>query len=103
MLVQGGYRDDAITAEVSVMNTDQWKWFQPHVRCDAACPVPAPRTGHSLVAIRDSIFLFGGLTEKGLSNELWVLDLDSLAWSQVRTWLCNNLRLCLCLSSCRAR
>lgn len=81
MFIQGGYRDDVITDSCAVVNVDHWKWFQPRVRNDA--PGPAPRTGHSLIAVRESIFLFGGLTEKGLSNELWVLDLDSLAWSQV--------------------
>jgi hypothetical protein len=82
MLVSGGYRNGNITAATSVLNTDQWKWFQPRVRGDRV--TPAPRTGCCIVAIRESIFLFGGLTEEGLSNELWVLDLDSLTWSQVR-------------------
>jgi hypothetical protein len=84
ILVHGGYRNDAITTACSVVNTEQWKWFQPRMRDGSA--VPAARTGHSLVAIRENIFLFGGLTEKGLSNELWVLDLDTLTWSQVPTF-----------------
>ena len=82
MLVHGGYRNDEITGACSVLNTDQWKWFQPRTRGEQTAP--APRTGHCLVAIRESIFLFGGLTEAGLSSELWVLDLDSLTWAQVR-------------------
>jgi hypothetical protein len=81
MLISGGYRNGTITSATSVLNTDQWKWFQPRTRGDRVAP--APRTGCCLVAIRESIFLFGGLTEEDLSNELWVLDLDSLTWSQV--------------------
>jgi Kelch motif len=85
MLVQGGYRDNGITSACAVVNTDQWKWFQPHITVAAGGAAPAPRTGHALIAVRESIFMFGGLTEKGLTNELWVLDLDSLAWSQARS------------------
>lgn len=70
------------------------------VRTD--CAMPAPRTGHALLAQRESVFLFGGLTERGLSSELWVLDLDSLAWSQVRKrpsllfWYCFSERRLSC-------
>jgi hypothetical protein len=68
----------------TVLSTEQWKWFQPKMKVEG--PSPRPRAGHALVAIRDRVFLFGGLTEIGLSSELWILDLDSLTWSEVPTF-----------------
>lgn len=84
VLLQGGYRDGALTSAATVLSTEQWKWFQPKLR--AAGPVPAPRCGHALCAVRSRLFLFGGVTEAGLARDLWILDLDALAWSEIPTF-----------------
>lgn len=84
VLLQGGYRDGALTSAATVLSTEQWKWFQPKLR--APQPSPAPRCGHALCAIRSRLFLFGGLTEAGLSNEVWILDLDALSWAEIPTF-----------------
>lgn len=81
MLLQGGYRDGALTSAATVLSTEQWKWFQPKLR--APQPAPSPRCGHALCAVRSRLFLFGGVTESGLSNDLWILDLDALTWSEI--------------------
>lgn len=84
ILLQGGYRDCALTSAATVLSAEQWKWFQPKLR--ATQPCPAPRSGHALCTVRSRLFLFGGITEAGLSSELWILDLDALTWSEIPTF-----------------
>lgn len=67
-----------------MLSTEQWKWFQPKLR--TSHPSPSARSGHALCAVRSRLFLFGGLTETGLSNELWILDLDTLSWADIPTF-----------------
>jgi N-acetylneuraminic acid mutarotase len=45
-----------------------------------------PRVGHCIAAVRSKIFVFGGLTEAGLSDELWIFDLDTLTWVEIPTF-----------------
>ena len=70
LLCQGGYRNETLTSAVSVLNTEQMKWLQPNVKDGAISP--AARVGHAVVCIRERIYMFGGLTEQGLTNETWV-------------------------------
>ena len=42
--------------------------------------IPSPRSGHSWTRFGDKIFLYGGLTAKGTSDELFVFDTKTLRW-----------------------
>eukprot|EP00475_Leptophrys_vorax_P027820 TRINITY_DN3974_c0_g1_i2.p1 TRINITY_DN3974_c0_g1~~TRINITY_DN3974_c0_g1_i2.p1 ORF type:complete len:590 (-),score=125.46 TRINITY_DN3974_c0_g1_i2:188-1957(-) len=45
--------------------------------------VPAPRAGHTAtLVVESSVFVFGGGTASGPSNELFILNVESLVWSR---------------------
>lgn len=46
---------------------------------------PSSRKGHSFAAYRDTIVCFGGVTTEGASNDLYMLSLSDMKWSDVRT------------------
>ena len=48
-------------------------WTKPMLTGHA----PGPRHGHAAVALGDEIFFFGGMSDAGYSNELFVLQLDA--------------------------
>lgn len=82
--MQGGYRDQSLTTAAAVLNTEQWSWLQPKVR--DGDNLFKPRVGHAMASIRSKIFVFGGLTEMGLSDELWIFDLETLSWAKIPTF-----------------
>jgi hypothetical protein len=45
-------------------------WSRPRI----SCIQPIGRHGHSFTAIENKIYMFGGLTEEGYTDELWVLE-----------------------------
>lgn len=48
---------------------------------------PTPRVGHTMCIVRERVYVFGGLLDDGeLTNETWVMDLDSQQWSKVLTY-----------------
>jgi hypothetical protein len=54
---------------------------------DAIAGVPGARMGHSMVfePISQKAYVFGGLTVSGVTDELWILDLSTNAWTLVPT------------------
>ena len=105
LLCQGGYRNETLTSAVSVLNTEQMKWLQPNVKDGAISP--GARVGHAVVCIRERIYMFGGLTEQGLTNETWVRSyntklLESVIYTlrQCQQWSgfsCHNSQPSRCL------
>eukprot|EP00735_Rhodelphis_limneticus_P006226 TRINITY_DN18605_c0_g1::TRINITY_DN18605_c0_g1_i1::g.1038::m.1038 TRINITY_DN18605_c0_g1::TRINITY_DN18605_c0_g1_i1::g.1038 ORF type:complete len:549 (+),score=27.81,sp/P87061/TEA1_SCHPO/32.26/1e-30,sp/P87061/TEA1_SCHPO/30.28/3e-25,Kelch_4/PF13418.1/9e-06,Kelch_4/PF13418.1/2.3e-06,Kelch_4/PF13418.1/3.3e-10,Kelch_4/PF13418.1/3.8e-10,Kelch_4/PF13418.1/8e-05,Kelch_3/PF13415.1/71,Kelch_3/PF13415.1/1.1e-06,Kelch_3/PF13415.1/1.3,Kelch_3/PF13415.1/3.5e-08,Kelch_3/PF13415.1/4.4e-06,Kelch_3/PF13415.1/0.0013 len=78
-LVRFGGSDGRIrTNEVWLFDTKdrQWMNFQP------SGPQPIARAGHSAVNIDEKIYMFGGRTEEGRSDELFYLDCtsDPVTW-----------------------
>ncbi|MEW5307774.1 MAG: hypothetical protein WDW38_010526 [Sanguina aurantia] len=81
ILVFGGARGEAASAELSTLNTDTMKWVQLQLKGGEK---PAPRAGHAACCIREKMFVFGGATaEGGLLNDLWIFDQDSSQWTRV--------------------
>ncbi len=46
-------------------------------------PVPAGRFEHTAGNLGDQLYIFGGVTALGLSNEMWAYNLASQTWAQV--------------------
>ena len=44
---------------------------------------PTPRIHSVLFEYNSSIYLFGGQSEQGLRNDLWMFDISYLTWTQV--------------------
>jgi len=61
---------------------DQWEELNPTVR-------PSPRYGHTMVELKGSVYLFGGLqassARAGALNELWKYDFEDNIWAPVST------------------
>jgi len=49
---------------------------------DVSGRAPSPREGHSATAVNERIFVFGGFTEEGYSNDLYVLNVALMAWEK---------------------
>lgn len=45
--------------------------------------LPSSRMLHSMEVINGQLYIFGGLTDSGLTNELWKFDVESEVWSTV--------------------
>ncbi|KAG7671615.1 putative Acyl-CoA-binding domain-containing protein 5 [Nannochloris sp. 'desiccata'] len=76
---------DEVEMPVRLLDTqsDAWSTLTPTCTSDVH---PRPRGGHSATVIGNKVYVFGGedATRKPL-NELWVLDLSTLEWSQPET------------------
>lgn len=63
-------------------------WTQPKVSYAPGCPsetVPGPRAAHSCNIIGSKIYVFGGWNGKAGLQNLCVLDVETLEWSQPAT------------------
>ena len=47
--------------------------------------LPAPRSGHVAVQIKQRMLVYGGWSNTESFNDMWSLDTDTLAWSQVES------------------
>ncbi|GAX74227.1 hypothetical protein CEUSTIGMA_g1676.t1 [Chlamydomonas eustigma] len=84
VMILAGMKGEAITADVSIFNTDTMKWFTPQVK---GVERPAPRTLHACTSIREKIFVFGGqAADDTLLNDLWIFDQDSNSWMHVNCY-----------------
>jgi hypothetical protein len=82
MVVFGGRRGNAMTNEVHIFNTDSLKWITPAVK--GTC---SHREYHSSCALREKVYVMGGISEEGdLTSDLWLLDFDTMQWSMVSTY-----------------
>uniref|UniRef100_A0A7S3QQQ5 Fibronectin type-III domain-containing protein n=2 Tax=Dunaliella tertiolecta TaxID=3047 RepID=A0A7S3QQQ5_DUNTE len=81
ILVFGGVKGELAASDISILNTDNMKWLVPQVK---GLEKPPPRHGHATCAVREKVFVFGGMSMEGaLLNDLWVYDQDSLTWTNV--------------------
>jgi len=61
---------------------DLWKYHESKWEKIESLETPGKRAGHSLLSIKDQLFLYGGTLAGGkLSNELWLWN---GTWSQIK-------------------
>lgn len=53
-------------------------WLTPEMKGT----IPTPRAGHTAVAVDNCIVIFGGGNAHGPTNDLFVLNTDSMTWTQ---------------------
>ena len=44
---------------------------------------PKPRHKHACCTTRDQLFVFGGVVDGELTNELWILDIEVFQWHEL--------------------
>ncbi|KAA3672549.1 uncharacterized protein DEA37_0004426 [Paragonimus westermani] len=63
------------------LRTRKWE----HVRMEGSCP--CARSGHRMIAWKNSFMLFGGFSDTGSKtvyfNDLWIFDLGVLRWNPI--------------------
>ncbi|PRW20510.1 acyl- -binding domain-containing 4 [Chlorella sorokiniana] len=65
--------------ELLVLDLATWRWSRPETSGTA----PGPRSAHAAALYRDRYLLvFGGGSVAHCNNELWVLDTETMEWSQ---------------------
>ncbi|CAG9325201.1 unnamed protein product [Blepharisma stoltei] len=81
------------------LNNDLWSFPFKEInwteaRSEGHCPswnkhqtinTPNSRKGHSLVGFGGNLILFGGLTDKGHSNDLFVISVNDWRWNKANT------------------
>jgi Galactose oxidase, central domain len=78
----GGGDDDQVFGDVWVLNALTFTWHRP----DITGPAPSARWGHSVSVFNEtSILVFGGHLGSQMTDEVWILDTEKLAWTQVET------------------
>ena len=56
----------------------------PALQGGASAVSPVARSGHACASIREKVFVFGGAALDGsLLSDVWILDQDSMTWTQV--------------------
>ncbi|WIA13348.1 hypothetical protein OEZ85_006930 [Tetradesmus obliquus] len=79
LMVFGGSTGEDASAAATVLSTDTMRWSSITAN---GLNQPPPRLSHAAAALRDKVYIFGGMTIDGhLLNDLWALDLDSMTWS----------------------
>lgn len=54
-----------------------WTWSQPATTGTG----PTPRQGHTMCAVDDRLYMFGGMGGMSFYDDLFVLDTAAMAWS----------------------
>lgn len=62
---------------------NQWEVFQEHETEGGEEFHPAPRSWHSSISLGRFLYVFGGLTHDGASNELLQFDFEERKWSVI--------------------
>jgi N-acetylneuraminic acid mutarotase len=76
LLLHGGRAAGKHQADLFVLdvNTQIWKKF-------FVFDQPPARSEHTLTKIGNEHYLFGGVNSSGVLDELWALNMDSVAWA----------------------
>jgi hypothetical protein len=74
IVIYGGIGLEGILGDIYTLNIQKRVWNQ--VTFNSASK-PSPRKGACMVSIGYFIFIFGGITDAGYTNELWKFDIDS--------------------------
>ncbi|VVC41558.1 Kelch repeat type 1,Kelch-type beta propeller,Kelch repeat type 2 [Cinara cedri] len=79
----GGRNDKEVCNTLYCFDTETLKWSTPNVYGT----IPMPRDGHSACVIKNQMFIFGGFQENPtqFSQDLYMLDFHTMAWSIVKT------------------
>ncbi|GBF88822.1 hypothetical protein Rsub_01723 [Raphidocelis subcapitata] len=81
LLVLFGARGGEATSSAAVLSADGLRWAAVAPKGGVE---PPARLGHAAACVRERVFVFGGVTGEGhLLGDLWVLDLDASAWTQL--------------------
>jgi hypothetical protein len=74
LVIYGGESDSVLLGDIHYLNlrTQEWKSVE-----SKSTGNPTNRKGSCMAAANDSIFIFGGITNQGYSNELWMFDSGS--------------------------
>ena len=59
-------------------------WFRPKCAAHPGHKLPGARAAHSCHLIQNKLFLFGGWNGREALNDLFLLDLDSMMWREVK-------------------
>jgi len=76
----GGRGDTGPQGTIGVLDANLNQWTQQNIP-----PLAEGRMAHGAAALGSSIFIFGGATLGGISDELLCLDTINGAWEQVRS------------------
>jgi hypothetical protein len=76
LLVVGGYSDSGYLNDVWIFSLSEKRW----VTYNASGKLPTSRELASMVLYNNQAYLWGGFHEGGVSDELYVLDLDTIVW-----------------------
>uniref|UniRef100_A0A1D1XJC7 Acyl-CoA-binding domain-containing protein 5 n=1 Tax=Anthurium amnicola TaxID=1678845 RepID=A0A1D1XJC7_9ARAE len=81
IIVLGGEdASDCYLSDVHMLDTDTMVWKE----LNTSGQMPAPRAGHSTVALGRNLIVFGGFTDhRNLYDDLHVLNLDTGVWNKV--------------------
>lgn len=80
----GGYVNQAHTSNIlSFLFVERKEW---QIVVNIAGRIPEPRVAHSAVLYKENMYMFGGKNVEMNENynDLWVLDIRRLIWSEVK-------------------
>lgn len=79
IIIFGGYTSKGLNDELLLLDTVNQHWGHP-VSIGLS---PSPRKQHSLSKVSNKIWLFGGETDLGITNDLWYYEMYKRHWFQV--------------------
>jgi N-acetylneuraminic acid mutarotase len=83
IFIIGGNDGAALFNDVHILNLDTMSWSTPETK---GVPMSA-RAGHTAVLVdRDKIVIFGGGNSSGPTNDLYILNTDSMTWTKPKTY-----------------
>jgi len=84
----------SFTNGLLLLDVNQTQWT-PIVKCevDPLCNAPSPRHSHTMVAVDDNLYMFGGRISGGTlpaSRELWRMSTTTFIWTQLQSRGCTE-------------
>eukprot|EP00795_Rhopilema_esculentum_P012202 gene12202-2824_t len=76
--VYGGFNFDGSSGDVINYDIISSKWSVQDAK-----PIPKGRFGHSLVIYNKKLYIFGGIKDKAITNELWEFDTLKKTWKML--------------------
>jgi hypothetical protein len=87
LIIFGGYTANGYVNDLHICDTVNQLWISPYI---SGTP-PSAREGMSMTYIsnQNAVYLFGGAGQSGALNDLWILDLTTLSWTNQPTYGTN--------------
>ncbi|KAH9414813.1 hypothetical protein DERP_008654 [Dermatophagoides pteronyssinus] len=85
MCIYGGYQDiKGSTSEIWTFNLDTEEWYLEgtNFKKDSA---PLPRHGHSAIVYKESMYIYGGMSNLNVRNDFWSWNFKTKEWNRVKT------------------